>query len=288
MGAHHGPDRHEERQQGRPRLVPRLVDIAVEQRIGVDRQLAPPEIHQHEGEIVEHIRRREIVAEFQAVEQGRHAIDLADVAQVQIAMAAPDEAAARPQVEPPPDGLEGLPAGLDHRADLGLGEDGGLLQGAFIDRQHPRHAPRTLAPHRLGLAMQPRDRPRQELDIAERQLTLARQPVEQGPLVEADHLDHRIDQRPAAIQCQPAILLPRDPVHRPVERRRRTPVEAQLVEAGLQPLLGRGEIEIGQAQPMFQLDRAGADQQHGGDMRDRGLDGDAAAAEAVRGSEKGE
>ena len=47
------------------------------------------EIHQQKGEIVKHVDAGQRVGEFEAVEQGRLAIEQADVAQMQIAVAAP-------------------------------------------------------------------------------------------------------------------------------------------------------------------------------------------------------
>ena len=46
-----------------------------------------PQVHEQEGEVVEHVDRRHGVVEFQAVERRRTALEQADVAQMQVAVA---------------------------------------------------------------------------------------------------------------------------------------------------------------------------------------------------------
>ena len=48
------------------------------------------QIHQQKGEIVQNVDAGESVREFEAIEQGWLAVDQADVAQMQIAVAAAD------------------------------------------------------------------------------------------------------------------------------------------------------------------------------------------------------
>ena len=86
----------------RPSRLPVLalrVEIGVEHGVGVSRQAALAEIHEQEGEIVEHVDRGERIVELDRVEQDGRAVDLDDVAQVQIAVAVAHIASARPRLE---------------------------------------------------------------------------------------------------------------------------------------------------------------------------------------------
>ncbi len=60
---------------------------------------APAEIHQQKGEVVEHVDGGELVVELDGVEQDRLALDLDDVAEVQIAVAVTHIATRRAQSE---------------------------------------------------------------------------------------------------------------------------------------------------------------------------------------------
>ena len=53
-----------------------------------------PEIHEQEGKVIEYVDRSDLVIEFDAVEELRLTVQEADIAQMQIAMAAPDLACA--------------------------------------------------------------------------------------------------------------------------------------------------------------------------------------------------
>ncbi len=79
-----------ERQRGKPDEIAGAafrLEIGVEHGVGVRAQPALAEIHQQKGEIVEHIDGGEPVVELDRVEQDGRAVDLDDVAQMQIAVA---------------------------------------------------------------------------------------------------------------------------------------------------------------------------------------------------------
>jgi hypothetical protein len=57
----------------------------------VSRQVAPPEIHEQEGEVVQHVDAGEIVVELDRVEESRSSVDQDDVTQVEIAVTLADE-----------------------------------------------------------------------------------------------------------------------------------------------------------------------------------------------------
>ena len=71
----------------------RLDEIAVEHDVGGCAQPALDQVHQQEGEIVEHVAGRDQRAELDGVEQHRRAVDQRDIAEMQVAVAAPDETA---------------------------------------------------------------------------------------------------------------------------------------------------------------------------------------------------
>ena len=76
------------------------------------------EIHQQKGDIVEHVDGGEPVVELDGIEQGGRAIDLDDIAQMQIAVAVAHIAASRPRLEQRREHGEPHPAGareVDYR-----------------------------------------------------------------------------------------------------------------------------------------------------------------------------
>ena len=66
------------------------------------------EIHQQKGEVIKDVDRSELVGEFEAIEQGRLALEQADIAEMQVAVAAPHFSRCAPPVEQGADGSEPL------------------------------------------------------------------------------------------------------------------------------------------------------------------------------------
>ena len=98
----HCPHRQEKRKRGKTEQVasaPLRVEIGVEDRIRVSLEAALAEIHEQEGEIVEHVDRGERIVELDRVEQDGLALDLDDVAQVKIAVTVAHIASPRPRFE---------------------------------------------------------------------------------------------------------------------------------------------------------------------------------------------
>ena len=83
--------RQEQRQQGEPGEIHGLGEIAVPRRVGVARQLPPPEVHQQEGEIVEDVAAGDLVVELDPVEHRWLSFEEHDIAQMKIAVALPHE-----------------------------------------------------------------------------------------------------------------------------------------------------------------------------------------------------
>ncbi len=101
-----GPDprpHREEQRQGRETeqiaATPLAVEIGVEHGVRVARKSALAEIHQQKGEVVEDIDGGKIVVELDRIEQDRPAVDLDDVAQMQIAVAVAHITSGRPRSE---------------------------------------------------------------------------------------------------------------------------------------------------------------------------------------------
>ena len=84
---------------GMPPRSPRVGQVAVPDGVGMSRKLAPPQIHQQERQVVEHVDAGNLVVELDRVEQRRAAVEQDDVAQVEIAVALPDEATVTSRVE---------------------------------------------------------------------------------------------------------------------------------------------------------------------------------------------
>ena len=94
LGADRGAHRQEERQR-RERVevlvAPGFDQIAVERDVRGRREIALDQVHQQEGEIVEHVAGRDDLAELDRVEQHRAVVEQNDVAEVQVAVDAADE-----------------------------------------------------------------------------------------------------------------------------------------------------------------------------------------------------
>jgi hypothetical protein len=85
-----GTDCHKERKQRQPIRLVAFVKVAVVDEVGELALISMPQVHQQESKVVKDVDGRERFVELKAIEQGRHAIDQADVAQNEIAMASPD------------------------------------------------------------------------------------------------------------------------------------------------------------------------------------------------------
>ncbi len=99
LRAHGRPARQEQRQQLQPLPACRRVEIRVEHHVGMPRQLAAPQVHQQERQVVEDVDARDGIVELHAVERRGFAVEQDDVAQVQVAMAVPHESCLAPRLE---------------------------------------------------------------------------------------------------------------------------------------------------------------------------------------------
>jgi len=231
-----------------------------------------PEIHDEERQVVEDVGRGKILVELETVEDHWPVGDDADVAQVQVAMAAANLALAGAPIE------EGCVA--DQRiAELAVErgrslrcEETAVDEGSGIDVQHARHALSStgVAGH-LRLLVQRNDGGREIIHQRRRERTGGRQPVEEAALVEGVHAHHRIDKHPAFVKDEAASRRPDDAANALVDEAIRVcaPVEAILALAEHQPPLGRREVEIGEPHRPLQLEHDLAPDHH---VRNMGRD----------------
>src|SRR5579862_3425943 len=90
MGPDARVDRLEERERRHALDLRLTVAVAVEYDVGKNRQAPVQQVHQQEGEIVEHVDAGDRPAELDAVEEQGSTFHEADVAQMQIAMTEAD------------------------------------------------------------------------------------------------------------------------------------------------------------------------------------------------------
>ena len=123
-----GAQRQKERHDRQPVILTGAVEVAVQHPIGKHRELAVLEIHQQEGEVVEDVDAGQRLGELQAVEQGRLAVEQANVAEVQIAMAMAHLAGRAPPVEQRGERRQPIVPLLADRCDALRGK-AGMLRG---------------------------------------------------------------------------------------------------------------------------------------------------------------
>ncbi len=147
------PDGHEEREENEATLVTRLVEVAVHHQVGEVRRGAVPKIHQKKSEIVEDIDRCDRVTEFDTVEQARLAVQQADVAQVQIAMATAYFSSGFPAVEEGRVANERRAQRAIECVDFRCIEDAAGEESDFVDGENGRQVggTATAMPDRSGI-----------------------------------------------------------------------------------------------------------------------------------------
>ena len=134
MGADEGAHGQPQRQSPQQSHIAAAGDVAVHHPIGGGAAPALVEVHQQEGEVIAGVDTGQILGKFQRVEGRGPALDQAEIAQMQIAMAAALEGAARGQ--PGGERLQprgGGPAPGLHRPRRQAGAEAGLA----IALQHP-------------------------------------------------------------------------------------------------------------------------------------------------------
>ena len=218
-GRHLGADRrahgHQERQR-RQRVevlgAPGLGEIAVEHDIGRRLQASLDEVHQQEGEVVEHVAGGDERIEFEGIERHRPAVDERDIAEMQVAVSAADEAARSARQQQRPNARKRLPARGREPLDRSGGKQRGVLaEGSVVllDIGGKRVDPRRGLDHRragMGRGDGAGEAVRQrEIDSA-----MVGETIERLGLVEAVHLDRIFDGFALAPERQRAVQFARD------------------------------------------------------------------------------
>ncbi len=192
-------------------------------------QPAMPEVHDQEGEIVENVDGRDAVVEIDAVEEARLAVEKAEIAQMQIAMAEAD--------------LAGLGAAIEMRGDIcePLTEqmvDGGLF---FIrkDRARGKAGPvdvenaadigcAALLDHRRA-AMKRGHHARDIRHQRGRQFPFHGHAVEERRLIEALHFNDSIHRLARPIKRKASARVAIETAHAEIKLRRRAGIQLPLL-----------------------------------------------------------
>jgi hypothetical protein len=249
MGADGGADREEQRQRRQAIAFVLQIEVAVEHRIPEGVEPTGMQVHEQEGEIIEHVDIRDQAIEFDAVEQRRASGDEADVAQMQVAMAVAHLAGAPARVQQRCHAREFRlrrrdqcfhVCGVERRRDSGP-------QIARVARRRGGHARSAAGPLvDLGGSVEAGDLRREIEHQRARQLSALRHPVEQRVLIEAPHDHDPVDGRTRPAEHQPAVGRAHDRADFLVELWRRPPVERQLGAAGLLAQGRRRIVQVGE------------------------------------------
>ena len=248
-------------------------EIAVEHDVRGGPQPALGQIHQQECQIVEHVARRDQRAEFDGIEQHRPALEQDDIAEMEIAVDAADEASRALEQERMNAGIgrsararEGVDAlGRKQIGRLDKGRD--VLVDVICQRFHPGtgiDCGRRRVRRRHGSAER----------IGQCRVDPAglSQVVEGRPLVETAHLDSPFHRRAGAVEREPAVRLARDRHDATIDFRRERAVDLKLGLAGLLAQVEGRIVEERKAHRAFDLEGAGAGQEYRGGMSVDALD----------------
>ena len=266
-GANRRAQGHEEGQQHETVFVAGTIEIAVDDMVGLPHEPAMPQIHQQEGEIVECVDLGEIGVEFDTVEDLRMAVEQADIAQMQIPVAAPDASAPGARIEQRRMLRAGRIQSLSERGDSLLGKHPEFGEAARVHRDHGTDAVCTV-PGRvwLRLIVKPGDFVGQRVEQGQVELTGLGEPVEQGVLVETRHGHHCIDEFARAVEGEFAVALAGDASGLAIDPGRRATVQRDFRFAGFEPQLRGGEIEIGRLDRTLELEGLVSGEQDGRNM----------------------
>ncbi len=268
LGADRRPHRQEERQR-RERVevlgARGFEQVPVEHDIGGGPEPALGQVHQQEGEIVEHVARRDQRAELDRVEQHRPAVDQHDVAEMEIAVDAADEPAPPALDQQRMNAPVGGAARARERIDVGgrkqlgrLAEGRDMLLDIVRERLDPgrrrrprrrRHAP----PPRRGRAHPPAPASIAPASASRSSVASSR---------EAAHLHRPLDRRAVAVEREPPVRLARDRHDPAVDVGRERPVDLELGLAGRLALVEGRIVEKREAHRALDLPGAVAGQEH--------------------------
>ena len=223
------------------------------------------QIHQQEGEVVEHVARGDQRAELDGVEQHRSPLKQHDVAEMEVAVDAADQPAPPALGQQRMDAPIGGAAHARERIDLGrrkqlgrLAEGGNVLLDIVGDRLDP-----GLRRDRCRAAVGRRHRAAERVRQRRIDLAVVGQAVERRVLGETAHLDRPLDRRAAAVERQPPVWRARDRHDAAIDVRRERPVDLDLGLAGRLALVEARIVEEREAHRALDLERTRAGKEHG-------------------------
>ena len=230
------------------------------------------QVHQQERQVIEHVDAGDQVAELDAVEQGRLAVEQADIVEMEVAVAAPHAALRAPSIQQRGmlhqhgDGRVAQPVDLRHR-DAGWRRPPQILVVDLDDR--PDALRSAMIGRDFGQRVECGDPVRELHGQFRRQRAGLRDVAEQRLLGKAPHHDHPIDRLAGPIEAQIAVGRPDDRLGGEIERRRGAAVERDLGLAGVPAQVRRRIVEIAVFDRALQLEGKIAGQED-----DRGMGGD--------------
>ena len=251
-----------------------------------------PQVHQHEGEVVEDIGSRHRLVELEAVEERRHAIDHDDVAQVKVAVTAAHVARALAFVEqrgvPPPR----LARRVDKVIHRRIVEDlPGRGERFLVDAQNILDALRAVAfevGRRFCPAVEAGDDAGETRDQRRSDFASHSHAIEQARLVEALHFKYRLDQFAISVQLQPAFRQPNESHHPPIDCWRGAAIEFEFALAHGEAAFRAAKVQVGQRHRLLHLPGQGGSEEHDGDVRLEFADRRAAIEPLQLGAQMGE
>ena len=177
----------------------------IEQRVGLDRQSAPEQVHQQEGEVVPDVDARERVVELDGVEQRRRAVEQHDVAEMEVAVQLSHEAAGAARVQQRRVGRECGVAGRGQPIDALRWQRAGRPASArALSRRTSRMGRDRLRAGGHGTGVEGRDDVRQSSGQRAGKAAGRRHPVQQRVVGEALHHDQPFDRLACPVQRQRA------------------------------------------------------------------------------------
>ena len=233
-------------------------------------------VHQQERDVVQNVGGGETLVELKGIEEGRHAVDQAHVAQMQVAVAAPHVAVRTAAIEERCERLDGRLRAPAKLVDLGrierpAGRCGQQL--CILGRELGYRGRRgRLSPHR-GSRMRRGDGIGGAIDAVCDKLAARGERIERRVVVEAAHMHQPVDDRALAAQPQRAAGGTRHRNHAEVNLRCERAVHSQFGQCRGVAFLNSGEVEIRVAHRPLQLECIAARQKHDGGVGVEALDG---------------
>ena len=230
------------------------------------------QVHQQEGEIVEHVDAGDGIVELDGIEQPRPPVEEHDIAQMQIAVAEALQPGPGPHVQQRGMALQVIERGSREAGRLRRCEE--IAAGReflVVFHHHPLDGPGApelggVQPFesRRRMVVEGGDGVGQVVDDPRREAAGRGEFAEQPVLCEARHDQHPLHRLTRSIERQTAFAIAGDGNHFAVKRRCRPRIQRQFPFAGPPPFLQGREIHVGVAYGALDLVGPLAGQEHQG------------------------